>query len=163
MYISLNGYIFNFKNSSIDNKYEMIKTIYNDIIFIIDYKELKRFLAEIIKPKYIVPRSKISSLINNIKFHIFGYLLITDKIVINKMELFNKLGNLIINNNQEILELKEKVIDKLFNEDNLYNNQLKIILYLWVNLISCKKEEVKNSLEETTFTLYDYIFDNIHN
>jgi len=173
--INTNSHIFSFKNVYYDDEAGLIKTLLNhshknSIIF--DLVEMKTFLDEAINDKYFTPSYKITEvtfeLMNTLEFFF-----IDKSYKINLICLVNKISNIIIHHhNQPILnDIKNKITNKfilLKTTDFKINDNLlieKVYKNLWflLNYFSSFKIKKRKAIEDNiTFTIHDYLFDNLN-
>jgi hypothetical protein len=139
---------FYFINVYHDPKINILRTVKHlknnkTLIFLLEVKDIKNFIKKTINQIYFTPKNKVSNTLNDI-INNFDYYLKKDNFLY-------KLGNIIINYKNEYEKLSI-IIEKLSkSSNNTYD-----VIFLFYHL-----GYFVNLEKDTTFSLIDFILDNV--
>ena len=143
----------------------------------LEYNDFIDFLIEASNDKYIVYKNEINDVFNqlleNLDFYIFGYNHeIKNFTYTNIKFLVNKISYILIKYNKKQIKNTENIKNKIKQKLHLMTNDSNDITYskdvenifrkIWLLLDCLEKCEITDNVRpavESTFTIYDFIFD----
>lgn len=174
-------YLFNFKFVQYDIESGLLRFMLNydnETSFLcLEYDDFVDFLIEASNDKYIVYKNEINDVFNqlleNLDFYIFGYNHEIKKFTYTNINhLLNKISYILIKYNKNEIKntdcIKNKIKQKLYlmtndSNDITYSKDFEnIFRKIWLLLDCLEKCEIIENIRpvvESTFTIYDFIFD----
>jgi len=174
-------YLFNFKFVQYDIESGLLRFMLNydnETSFLcLEYDDFVNFLIEASNDKYIVYKNEINDVFNqlleNLDFYIFGYNHEIKKFTYTNIKyLVNKISYILIKYNKNEIKNTDSIKNKIKQKLHLMTNDSNDITYskdvenifrkIWLLLDCLEKCEITENVRpvvESTFTIYDFIFD----
>lgn len=139
---------FYFINVYHDPRVNILRTVKHlknnqTLIFLSEVENIKNFIKKSINKNNFTPKDEVNNILNDM-INNFDYYL-------KKDDFLYKLGNIIINNKNEMKTLSILIEKLSTSSNNVYE-----IFFLFYHL-----DNIVNLEEDSTFTLIDFILDNV--